>query len=68
MPVYSVEGKLGTGKTKFCVWMAQQALIDGRRVASNVDLNLDKLVPSHKAHYTRLPDKPRAFDLQTAVS
>ena len=66
MPVYSVEGKLGTGKTKFCVWMAQQALIDGRRVASNVDLNLEKLVPSHKAHYTRLPDKPKAFDLESA--
>jgi len=66
VPVYSVEGKLGTGKTKFCVWMAQQALIEGKRVASNVDLHLDKLVPSHNARYVRLPDKPKAFDLEAA--
>lgn len=66
MPVYSVEGKLGTGKTKFTVWMAQQALSDGRRVASNVDLELSKLLPAKRCHYTRLPDKPRAFDLESA--
>lgn len=64
MPVYSVEGKLGTGKTKFSVWMAQQALLDGRKVASNVDLKLDKLVPHRKAHYVRIPDKPKAVDLE----
>lgn len=64
MAVYSVEGKLGTGKTKFCVWRAQQALIDGRRVASNVDFNLHRLVPSlTKASYQRIPDKPTSFDL-----
>jgi len=67
MPVYSVEGKLGTGKTKFAVWMAQQAIYGGRRVASNVDLQLDKLVPyKSKPAYVRLPDKPRAFDLEAA--
>lgn len=66
MPVYSVEGKLGTGKTKFCVWRAQQALLDGRRVASNVDLQLDKLTPRCKTTYIRLPDKPRAHDLEAA--
>lgn len=66
MPVYSVEGKLGTGKTKFCVWRAQQALLDGRRVASNVDLQLDKLTPRRKTTYIRLPDKPRAHDLEAA--
>jgi hypothetical protein len=63
MPVYSVEGKLGTGKTKFCVWRAQQALRDGRRVASNVDLNLSELVPELHASYVRIPDKPSASDL-----
>lgn len=66
MPVYSVEGKLGTGKTKFTVWMAQQALLEGRKVASNVDLDLSKLVPTKTANYVRLPDKPRAFDLEAA--
>lgn len=64
MPVYSVEGKLGTGKTKFCVWRAQRALLEGRRVASNVDLYLDKLVPRlAKAAFVRIPDKPTAEDL-----
>lgn len=65
MAVYSVEGKLGTGKTKFCVWQAQRALRQGRRVASNVDLFLDKLVPERlTSSYQRIPDKPRAEDLE----
>jgi len=64
MAVYSVEGKLGTGKTKFCVWMAQQAIGEGRRVASNVDLRTDLLWPFRKTSYVRLPDKPTAYDLE----
>lgn len=65
MAVYSVEGKLGTGKTKFCVWRARLALLEGRRVASNVDLYLDKLVPNMaRANFTRIPDKPTSFDLE----
>lgn len=63
MPVWSVEGKLGTGKTKFCVWRAQEAIRQGRRVASNVDLFMDKLTPERRASYIRVPDKPTAFDL-----
>jgi len=63
MAVYSVEGKLGTGKTKFCVWRAQEAIRAGRRVASNVDLYMDKLTPERRANYIRIPDKPSAFDL-----
>lgn len=64
MPVYSVEGKLGTGKTKFCVWMAQNALFAGRRVASNVDLKCEVLTPRKRSTYVRLPDKPSADDLE----
>lgn len=64
MAVYSVEGKLGTGKTKFCVWMAQQAIAEGRRVASNVDLKTELLWPHRATSYVRLPDKPTAFDLE----
>jgi hypothetical protein len=64
MAVYSVEGKLGTGKTKFCVWMAQQALLARRRVASNVDLDCTVLTPFKRSTYVRLPDKPRALDLE----
>ena len=63
MAVYSVEGKLGTGKTKFAVWRAQEALNEGRRVASNVDLVLEKLCPRRRASYVRIPDKPSSFDL-----
>jgi hypothetical protein len=66
MAVYSVEGKLGTGKTKFCVWRAREALREGRRVASNVDLNLAELLPKQSTQYVRLPDKPTDFDLEAA--
>lgn len=64
MPVYSVEGKLGTGKTKFAVWRAREALLEGRRVASNVDLRLPELLGRRAGHYVRIPDKPSAFDLE----
>jgi len=64
MSVYSVEGKLGTGKTKFTVWMAQNALLAGRRVASNVDLKTELLVRHKKTSYVRIPDKPQAHDLE----
>lgn len=65
MTVYSVEGKLGTGKTKFAVWRAVSALRAGRRVAGNVDLNLEAACPNDvRASYIRIPDKPSAFDLE----
>jgi len=65
MPVYSVEGKLGTGKTKFCVWRARSALREGRKVASNVELNLGAMGLSKPGAYVRIPDKPSAFDLES---
>lgn len=64
MAVYSVEGKLGTGKTKFAVWRACEALRAGRRVASNVDLNLKLACKlGQRAAYIRVPDKPTEADL-----
>lgn len=63
MAVYSVEGKLGTGKTKFCVWMAQNALLSGRRVASNVDIKSELLTPFKRSKHIRIPDKPTEVDL-----
>jgi hypothetical protein len=64
MPVYSVEGKLGTGKTKFAVWRATEAIRTGRRVASNVDLQLDVIAkPGTRPSYIRVPDKPTGDDL-----
>jgi len=65
--IYLVTGKLGCGKTKLAVMKAREALAAGRRVASNVDLFLDKLLPRHRrAAYVRLPDKPCADDLVAA--
>lgn len=64
MAVYSVEGKLGTGKTKFAVWQAQQAMLEGRRVASNVDLKPWLMVNRRGVSYCRIPDKPSAHDLE----
>jgi hypothetical protein len=61
--VYAVQGKLGTGKSKFCVWMAKQAIYDGRRVAGNLDIRPEKLNPSKPGRYQRVPDKPTASDL-----
>lgn len=63
MAVYAVQGKLGTGKTKFCVWMAKQVMYAGRRVAGNLDIKLEKLSPKNPGRYVRIPDKPTAFDL-----
>lgn len=65
MAVYLVTGKLGTGKSKWCARRAQQAIKAGRKVASNMDLFLDKLNPSTaKARYMRIPDKPTVRDLE----
>lgn len=63
MAVYSVEGKLGTGKTKFCVWRAQDAIRAGRKVASNVDMAPHLLNPSKPGKIIRVPDKPTGDDL-----
>jgi len=64
MAVFSVEGKLGTGKTKFCVWKAQEALQKGRKVASNVDIKAEVLNPFKVHSIIRIPDKPTAHDLE----
>ena len=64
MPVYVVQGKLGTGKGKYCMLKMDEALRDGRRVATNFDLFLDGLLPaSSKVTAVRVPDKPTAQDL-----
>lgn len=65
MPVFSVEGKLGTGKTKFCIWRAQDAIRAGRKVASNVDIAPHLLNPKKPGRIIRIPDKPTAADLES---
>lgn len=65
MAVYFVTGKLGSGKTLFTIDVIQQALGQGRRVATNLDLNLEHMLgPTSSTSATRLPDKPRLCDLE----
>lgn len=64
MPVYVVTGKLGTGKGKFTVSKMKEALLAGRRVATNFDLYMEHLCGSNnRTTATRVPDKPTAQDL-----
>ncbi len=67
MPVYVVTGKLGSGKTLACVGKIKDYLVQGRRVASNLDLNLNNLVGNYarKCEIFRVPDRPQAHHLQS---
>ena len=65
MSTYLISGKLGTGKTKSAVRIIQLALFKGLRVATNLDLKLEKLVnQKNKGHVVRIPDKPTVADLE----
>jgi hypothetical protein len=64
MPVYIVTGKLGSGKTLAMVGRMREYLEAGKPVATNIDINLRKLLSRKpKATVLRLPDKPSADDL-----
>ncbi|MGM0986561.1 MAG: zonular occludens toxin domain-containing protein [Pseudomonadota bacterium] len=66
MAVYVVTGKLGAGKTLVAVGKIKDKLNHGCPVATNLDLNLDKLI-GEKARQTRcyrIPDKPSLEDLE----
>lgn len=66
MPVYFVTGKLGSGKSLCAVGKIKDYLDAGRRVATNLNLYLEELLPSSdKQIVTRLPDKPTIFDLES---
>lgn len=65
MAIYVVTGKLGTGKSKYAVGKIRAALNSGRKVATNLDLHLEHLVPGkRKSRVYRLPDKPTVRDLE----
>lgn len=66
MPVYVVTGKLGSGKTLACVGKIKDYLIEGRRVATNLDINLNNLVGNYarKCQIFRVPDRPQAHHLE----
>ena len=63
MSVYFVTGKLGSGKSLVAVGRIRDYLNQGRRVATNLNICPDRMVPSkNKGVITRLPDKPRRED------
>lgn len=65
MSVYFLQGKLGSGKTLYAVARIRESLKVGKRVATNLDLKLEKMLPRNSdASVIRLPDKPRLEDLK----
>lgn len=66
MAVYVVTGKLGAGKTLVAVGKIKDKLVQGCKVATNLDINLDQLIgPNAKqTRFYRIPDKPTLPDLQ----
>lgn len=65
MACYLVTGNLGSGKTLASVGRIRDAMMSGLRVATNLDLNLDKLLPaSSRQSAYRLPDKPTEADFE----
>ena len=65
MAIYLVTGKLGSGKSLACVGRIRDALKQGRRVATNLDLNLERMLDSsvRAVSCIRIPDKPTLQDL-----
>ncbi|WP_445619182.1 zonular occludens toxin domain-containing protein [Kushneria sp. Sum13] len=66
MAVYVVTGKLGAGKTLVAVGKIRDKLNANCKVATNLDLNLNRLI-GEKARRTtcyRIPDKPSLADLE----
>ncbi len=65
MAVYFITGKLGSGKTLAGVGRIREYLWEKRKVATNLDLNIDKLIgPKSSRTVTRLPDKPLRSDFE----
>lgn len=64
MANWTLVGELGAGKSITAVGKAREFLEQGRALASNMDLYLDKLLPPmSRQTYLRLPDFPTADDL-----
>lgn len=65
MSDYFISGKKGNGKSLVVVGRIRDALLAGRRVATNLDLYLEHLLPARarRVDVIRLPDKPTREDL-----
>lgn len=65
MTDYAVTGKKRSGKGLFCAGLIRDAMRDGKRVATNMDIFPEHLLPpSSKATLIRLPDCPTAEDME----
>lgn len=66
MSDYLVTGKKGNGKSLVVVGRIRDALMQGRPVATNLDLYLEHLLPPHvrNVRVIRLPDFPSRDDLE----
>lgn len=64
-----IEGRRGSGKSKWAVAKIQLYLNEGRKVVTNLDLFLENMCPDNNAvNYIRLPDYPRSIDLHAIGS
>jgi hypothetical protein len=70
MSVYVITGKLGSGKTLICVGRIHDYLTRGRRVATNLDIDMRSLAdnPLSTAFTERLPDYPTSESLDALGS
>lgn len=66
MPVYVITGKLGAGKSLAAVARIQHYLWQGRKVATNLNLNPEHLLDYWKRNTEiyRIPNKPTVHDLE----
>lgn len=64
MTDFAVTGKKRSGKGLFCAGLIRDALREGRRVATNMDIFPEHLLsPRNKSCFIRLPDHPTAQDM-----
>lgn len=69
MAIYLVSGKLGAGKTLSTVGRIRDKILAGCKVATNLNLYLENLLPPHLGRdrpcsVIRIPDKPMVSDLE----
>ena len=63
MTDFAVTGKKRGGKTLYCVGLIRDALAQGRKVATNLDIFPEKMLPaSCRSTLIRLPDRPTIED------
>lgn len=65
MSDYAIVGRKGTGKSLTAIGIIRDALIKNKRVATNLNVHLDKLMHhSSKKIVTRIPDHPSLSDFE----